>query len=39
MIKEFNEVPSDYVPGQGQLHAIIHTNMGQGATTARDFSR
>lgn len=28
MIKEFNEVPSDYVPGQGQLHALLHTNYG-----------
>lgn len=23
-----NEVPSDYVPGEGELHAILHTNHG-----------
>ena len=28
MHKEFNEVPSDYFPGTGELHAIIHTNLG-----------
>ncbi len=28
MVKTFNEVPSDYVPGSGELHAIIHTNHG-----------
>jgi peptidyl-prolyl cis-trans isomerase A (cyclophilin A) len=28
MVKTFNEVPSDYVPGEGELHAIIHTNHG-----------
>ena len=28
MVKEFNEVPADYVPGTGELHAILHTNMG-----------
>ncbi|MBA2662390.1 MAG: peptidylprolyl isomerase [Bradymonadaceae bacterium] len=24
----FEQVPSDYVPGTGELHAILHTNMG-----------
>lgn len=28
MIKQFNETPSDYVPGEGKLHAILHTNHG-----------
>ncbi len=28
MLKNFNEVPADYVEGTGELHAIIHTNMG-----------
>ncbi len=28
MLKNFEEVPADYVPGTGELHAIIHTNMG-----------
>ena len=28
MIKQFHEVPSDYVAGQGQLYAILHTNHG-----------
>ena len=27
-VKEFSEVPSDYVPGDGELHAILHTNHG-----------
>ena len=29
MLKEFNEVPSDYIPGSGELHAILHTNHGE----------
>ena len=29
MVKEFNEVPADYVPGSGELHAILHTNHGE----------
>lgn len=28
-VKTFNEVPSDYVPGEGQLRAVFHTNMGK----------
>ena len=27
-LKTFNETPSDFVPGEGQLHAILHTNYG-----------
>lgn len=27
-IKEFNDVPADFVPGEGDLHVILHTNMG-----------
>ncbi len=27
-LKEFNEVPSDYVAGDGELHTILHTNHG-----------
>lgn len=26
--KEFNETPADYVPGDGDLHVILHTNLG-----------
>ena len=29
MIKDFNEIPSDYVAGDGELHAILHTNHGE----------
>ncbi|MFP4597110.1 MAG: peptidylprolyl isomerase [Persicimonas sp.] len=28
MTKQFDETPSDYVPGEGQLHAVLHTNHG-----------
>jgi peptidyl-prolyl cis-trans isomerase A (cyclophilin A) len=28
MVKQFNETPADYVPGTGELHAILHTTMG-----------
>ncbi len=28
MIKKFTEVPADYVPGTGELHAVLHTNHG-----------
>ena len=27
-LKTFNETPSDYVPGEGKLHAVLHTNKG-----------
>ncbi|RVU41378.1 peptidylprolyl isomerase [Lujinxingia sediminis] len=27
-LKSFSEVPADYVGGEGELHAIIHTNHG-----------
>lgn len=27
-VKEFDEVPSDYVPGDGDLRAVLHTNHG-----------
>ena len=27
-LKEFDEVPSDYVPGDGELHAVLHTSHG-----------
>lgn len=27
-VKEFSEVPSDYVPGDGQLRAVLQTNHG-----------
>src|SRR5690554_1132337 len=27
-IKDFNEVPADYVTGEGDLHVILHTNLG-----------
>lgn len=27
-VKEFNEIPSDYVGGEGELHVILHTNHG-----------
>ena len=29
MTKKFNETPADYVPGDGELHAILHTNHGE----------
>ncbi len=28
-LKSFDEVPADYVPGTGELHAVIHTNLGE----------
>lgn len=28
MIKTFNETPADYFPGEGKLHATLHTNHG-----------
>ncbi len=28
MLKEFNDVPADFVPGEGQLKATIETNLG-----------
>ena len=28
MVKKFDEVPADYVPGDGELRAILHTNHG-----------
>jgi peptidyl-prolyl cis-trans isomerase A (cyclophilin A) len=27
-LKEFNDLPADYVPGEGELHVILHTNHG-----------
>ena len=27
-VKDFNETPSDYVDGEGELHAMFHTNKG-----------
>ena len=27
-VKKFDEVPSDYVAGDGELHAVLHTNHG-----------
>lgn len=27
-LKEFDETPADYVPGDGELHAVLHTNHG-----------
>ncbi len=27
-VKEFSQVPSDYVPGDGELRAVLHTNHG-----------
>ncbi|MFB6264073.1 MAG: peptidylprolyl isomerase [Bradymonadaceae bacterium] len=27
-LKSFDESPSDYVPGDGELHAVLHTNFG-----------
>ena len=28
-MKEFSQTPADYVPGSGDLRAVIHTNMGE----------
>ncbi len=28
-IKKFDETPADYVPGEGALHAVLHTNHGE----------
>lgn len=27
-LREFDETPEDYVPGDGDLHAVVHTNHG-----------
>jgi len=27
-IKKFTELPADYIPGDGDLHVILHTNLG-----------
>ena len=27
-LKSFDETPEDYVPGDGELHAVLHTNHG-----------
>jgi peptidyl-prolyl cis-trans isomerase A (cyclophilin A) len=27
-VHNFTETPADYVPGTGELHAVLHTNMG-----------